>query len=562
MSRAIPGLAILAALAATGSLPAQGAIEGVTVFEDRARVVRAVPAEVAAGANRIQVPDLPFALDPGSVLAEIDVAGATVLGVRLERTVHERDIREEVRVLEEEARALAAAERTAGHAIEAAEKERALVERFATHLRQALLERSTGLPEGESETLLAAETTLSERAIAAEVRLDDLDRELREIRRRSQEVGENLMRLRAGARRVTITASVQVESTAAGAGTLRIGYDVDSSYWTPVYEARLDESAGSVALAYGAEVVQRSGEDWNGVALTLSTQRSSLGAAPPLLVPVRVSGHSVEKREAEVADRAASGSVAPPGSPAKSGGEAPAEDLSLAGIEGAGDVVRFRIPAAATIPADGRPHRVPILETAIPAALAFECTPRLSPHTFRRAELVNPTEAPFLPGVARVYRGSAYVGTALIRSPAPTIDRAAAEIGFEPAARSVPPGGRFRLGFGVEGRISVHRAETADRSRATGTFRRGERRTLGWTISARSELAEPAEVVIIDRVPVSEIEGVEVELTKKSTPRPEIDADGIARWRLILAPGEQESVLFEYQVTAPEGFDIPLEQLE
>jgi len=541
MRTALRAALLLSAIAAAPLLRAQSAIEEVTIFEDRARVLRSSAAELAAGVNRLEVPELPISLAPSSVLAEIDVAGARVLGVRLERTVHERDIREEVRALEEEARALAASERAAAARSAIAGKERWLVDRFAAHLRQALLERSTRLPEGESEALIAAEGRLSARAIAAEERLAALDLDLREIRRREIEVAENLARLHAGARRVTNTAVVQVEAETAGAGTLRVGYDVAEAWWTPVYEARLDEAAGNVALAYGAEIVQRSSEDWQGVALTLSTQRSSLGVAPPLLVPVRVSGHTVAKREAEVSDQAASGSAAPPGSPAK-GDPASGEDLSRARIEDAGAVARFRIPVAASIPADGRPHRVPILEAILPAALAFECTPRLSPHTFRRGELENLTEAPLLPGTVRVFRDAAFVG--------------------EAALESVPPGGKFRLGFGAEGRIVVHRAETADRSRATGTFRRGERRTLGWTISAESQLPGPAELVIIDRLPVSEIEGVVVELTKATAPRPDVDADGIARWKLSLAPGEKESVLFEYQVTAPEGMNVPLGQIE
>lgn len=533
-------VALPAGLGAQGDATS-GAIDEVTVFEDRARVVRTVPVGLSEGVNRVSVADLPLSVTQSSVLAEVAGVPARVLGVRLDRTVHEADIRAEVTAAEEELRALVTEETELGRAKEVESKRRDLAARFAEYLRQGLLERSTRIGSDETARLLEAESWVSERTIAAEDAIAAVDERLVEIRRRAQEIGENLARLRAGARRITLTAVVQVEASADGAGTLRLGYDVPSARWRPVHEARLDETDGTVAWSYGAEIVQSSGEDWDGASLVLSTQRSSLGLVPPTLVPVRVSGYSIDNRSAGVESAAPSSKL--DSKSVSTGDDAEDDgDLSRATIEESGGAASFRIPVRARIPADGRPHRVPIIEAALPVELAFECVPKLSPHTYRRGKLTNSTDAPFLPGTVRVFREGSYVGET-------TID-------------SVPPGGSFRLSFGVEGRLVVRRTEITDRDRSVGSFRKGQRRTIGWEFTVRSAMPAPTALSLLDQVPVSEIEGVEVRLTGRCAPEPKVDDDGICRWSLSLVPGGERTVLFEYDVTVPKGVDLPLGAIE
>src|SRR4030095_5858559 len=63
----------------------------------------------------------------------------------------------------------------------------------------------------------------------------------------------------------------------------RLSYQLPDAGWRPLYDARLDSEAGHVELAQLGEVQQRTGEDWSGVALTLSTARPAVGAGLPEL---------------------------------------------------------------------------------------------------------------------------------------------------------------------------------------------------------------------------------------------------------------------------------------
>ena len=545
--------ALLAIAMLAPSLPAQeaptgspGKIAEVTVFEDRARVDRALEVTLASGLNTVTVTQLPLSLDENSVWAELasDASGASlgrVLGVRLETTVHIDDIRSEVEQLRDRYRALEVelTERAARRNVE--EKKRALAKEYEEMVRLAMLEGSMRDDAAEAAGILIAEEWAAEQVLAASEAIDALDRESRELLEEKQAIERDLGRLGAGAARTTLTASVQIEASRAGSTTLRLGYDVDDAWWTPVYEARLDETTGEVELTYAAEIEQQTGEDWVEAQLLLSTQRSSLGMAPPVLIPIEIDGYEVDRRGASLVSSEARGSIQA-GTTLADDEDGMAWGLDEAEIEDSGTIARFRVPVRATIPTDGRQHRVPILEKELAADLAFECVPRLAPHTYRRGKLVNETGAPLLPGMVRVFRDGAFVG--------------------QTELESIAPGAEFTLGFGVEGRITVRTVERVDRERVVGSFSKGQRRTLADEFFIESRMPTATRLILVDRIPVSEIEGVEVELTKECAPKPAVDRDGICRWPLDLAPGAERSVMFEYRVTVDSGVNFPVEAVE
>ena len=62
--------------------------------------------------------------------------------------------------------------------------------------------------------------------------------------------------------------------------------------WAPLYDARLDtgtrERKPALELVRRAEIVQQTGEDWNDVALSVSTVRTAKGGNGPELSPLIV----------------------------------------------------------------------------------------------------------------------------------------------------------------------------------------------------------------------------------------------------------------------------------
>jgi hypothetical protein len=68
----------------------------------------------------------------------------------------------------------------------------------------------------------------------------------------------------------------------------------------------------------------------------------------------------------------------------------------------------------------------------------------------------------------------------------------------------------------------------------------------------QEEREEREQVVLRERIPVSEVSAVEVKLRADSCePRPdEVDAEGLVRWTLRPAPGERCRIDLVYDITA------------
>jgi uncharacterized protein (TIGR02231 family) len=186
----------------------------------------------------------------------------------------------------------------------------------------------------------------------------------------------------------------------------------------------------------------------------------------------------------------------------------------LPGIDDGGEALELRGRTRVSVPADGRPHRVPIASFVAPAEVALVCTPELQPAVLLRTRQANRGEHPLLAGPVDLIRGSGLVGrTSLL---------------------FVAPGERFELGFGPDAALRVSREIE---------FLEQERRTLSsWTRKPRkvtvklSNIGAAARTIEVEeRIAVSEIEKVEVELVE-AAPRATPDADGFVKWSLRL-PG-------------------------
>ena len=104
------------------------------------------------------------------------------------------------------------------------------------------------------------------------------------------EPGERLLQERAGGvTRTERDAVIVLDKTKPGAGTVRLNYLVSNATWRPLYKLRAGaKDKDPVQLEYLATLTQQSGEDWTGVAVTLSTAEPLLNAAPPDLLALEV----------------------------------------------------------------------------------------------------------------------------------------------------------------------------------------------------------------------------------------------------------------------------------
>ncbi len=498
----------------------------VTLLEDRAHVVRRGAAELPAGHVRLVVADVAPVLGDKTLAARVHgPAGAVkihdVRAVRRSKALRESRP-EEVRKLEAE--------------LDGALRE---LERLE-HGREALDGQLTGLDRVEelaiAEVAEDAAWDRDSRGAAGELlgkldsRVGTLQAEVSELagriklqKRAVRDLEGRLEQVRNPATRIGASLEADVEAAAAGSCEVQFDYVVPGACWRPWHTAELVEGGEPlVRMRSEACVWQNTGEDWKSTRLLFSTQRPSLGTEPPELSSDVLSARKkspvveVAVREQEIQTSGLGGG----------GAGAAAEEMP--GIDDGGEALALKSSDPADVPSDGRPCRVPYASFEAKAQAGRVLMPELAGCAFFRTVQVNAGTMPLLAGPVDLLRRGGFVGRT--------------------KTKFVAPGERFTLGWGAEGALRVSReVEQKDEEPGLMSSWRTERRRL--TLRLSNLGAEELAVEVTERVPVSEIEQVEIavdarETTGGRTP----DAEGFVKWDLRLKPFGQETLRLAYAV--------------
>ena len=123
-------------------------------------------------------------------------------------------------------------------------------------------------------------------------RLMDIKQQLlqsaRNIRKYNEALGKieaQLKELSSVKEKPTGEIMVKVSVKAASNAALVIKYLVKEARWFPSYDIRAKDIQSPISITYKANVNQQSGEDWENVALTISSGNPSHGGAKPIMKP-------------------------------------------------------------------------------------------------------------------------------------------------------------------------------------------------------------------------------------------------------------------------------------
>ncbi|MDH6134104.1 uncharacterized protein (TIGR02231 family) [Kitasatospora sp. MAA4] len=540
---------ISAAAALAHPAPVPLPVTAVTCLEDRAHIERSTTVLLAPGLQRLRLgPVTALAVDR-SLRAELrtepgpaptgEATGATVLDARLTRTWTPRapgppgpgdsDLFHRMDELEQQ-------QRLAEQPIQRLEARLALLSQLCADL---LTEIGEGTGHGEAEPVRwsreldrveAEQESYGEQLRAAQARREELDRQLQEVLAALAAAESQPPELLAY---VELTVAADHETSA----ELTVSHLTPCALWRPAYRAAFtsetEDAPGSLRLESDAMVWQRTGEDWTDVRLTLSTARSALAAEPPRLhedVLTLRELSSGERRTLDVELREEEISALGPDGPQAVTGELP-------GVDDGGEVRVLRAPAPASVPGDGRGHRVPLSAFTVPAGAELASAPELSPLVTEVVAFRNPADHPLLAGPVDLVRGSGFTGRGELRFTA--------------------AGAPAELAFGSSDGYRVLR-ETSEVRGSTGLAGLGQRTVLTRTVRVHvSRLSAPDEqgeqrITLRERIPVSEVSAVEVRLRKdECRPAPdELDAEGVLRWELSLPPGGRRTVTLVYEISA------------
>ena len=551
-----PSCFLLAALtlsAAAADIPTTAAkVHTVTVYGDRAEVVRHLTATIEAGDHTLTFENLPGATDLSSV--RVDGKGAfTLIDIRGERIQTKEVADERVLKLTKELEAL-----------RAQLNDLTLADNRITQ-RKSALEKVLGRLTSVGKESANAEMDPSKWAAYLQYHVDTLaklDQEIlaNGVSRNSltldvDRVQRELNELNAQRFKFRNVARVRIEAKQAGPIELDLAYVVRGPSWNPLYDIRADTKAKTVQVNYHAEVRQSTGEDWKGVALKLSTAQPNLGGREPQMSPwfiqrfipqpVTVTG-GVMLESAPKPERADRGSanrdkVSTLAASAPAALTAVSMDFSYARVNTGGTAATFAIPRAYDVPSDNKPAKVAIASESFPSEFRHTCVPKLSPHVYLKTKAINKSDFPFIAGPTAVFLDGAFVANA-------SLDL-------------VAPGQEFWTYLGADQSVKVDLKDLGKVEELSGIFGKKTARTVvSKVFKVTNGKATDVKLSIRDQVPSSNHEEIKVVYEEpkyeKDTDSFKVDQSKFVEWNLELKAGAKQDVPFRFAIERPDGFPM------
>jgi uncharacterized protein (TIGR02231 family) len=530
--------AVLAAVpAVAGEVEVRSQIDAVTVYPDGATVTRVIRVDLPGGDTTLIDRDFPPGLDPASLRIEGETSARVVIGAidarapRPDRPANAPEIEKQVEALRDERAAL-----DDGIAAQSARK--AFAQRFAEQAPVAGRDKGGARPLAEWREAFSA--------VAEEISATDAA--IRESKLKQRDIDRKLVRLNAQiqanpARKLEVRVDLAAE--AAATATFRVTYAVRGARWVPLYDARLDSGGrdrkASLELVRRAEIVQQTGEDWADVALSVSTVRTLKGGNAPDLRPMLVryeQPRPVATGGQLRADRLVQQAAPPPAgqgySPAASDDEKVVAVEREAAVDTGGFQAVFRVPGRISVAANEGAKSFRIAAAALSPDLLVRATPALDAAAYLQASFKHGEDAPLLPGRVSLYRDGIYVGR-----------------GDMPGAAKEET---VRLGFGADDKVKVVRTVVRRSEGSAGIISSAKTDEREFKIAVRNGHDAAVRVAIEDRLPVSEVADVTVEMLPATTPPTERDAGdrrGVLAWTFDAPPAELREIKLAWRVRWP-----------
>ncbi|KAG8904687.1 hypothetical protein FRB99_001328 [Tulasnella sp. 403] len=539
-------------------------IKAVCVHQNSAEVTRIIPLSLKAGQNEVIIDHLTSSIDTQKIRVEGIGKGVTVYDVA----------------------ALPDALAHPGAANTVPDELRPLKEKIDTlKAEKAINDEQARILDDYSKTLKAGEAnheTLKDFLKVYKEQMADIRTSTRDLQNEIDTLEAEFTKEEARRKRRNAKVVVCLLAEVDGSAELSLMYTVYGVSWSPLYDIRANINPGStektsVTLVYRATINQDTAEDWNNVALSLSTAAPQYNTDIPVLTPALI---GPPLRRPPVVLRSAAPMIT------RSSRSAFSEDVEVeayaatpmmmmeATVTKSATSALFSIPGSTTIPSDGsQSHKVTIATIDMQAHLEWVAVPKLHGGAF--LQVINNSEYDLISGSASVYMDGNFICNSSVPDVSPR-ERFSASLGVDPAVR-----------------VTYHNRLQAKRSAGGVLATKTDVNSFTQRISVKNNRSTPIYPLYVkDQIPVSEdnelkvsvlepkdigaakdrrevlvshdvkarfafkdycperahFTGEEIDSTKKA-----VEEDGVIEWVCNLGAGKSIDLTLVYEIVAPQG---------
>jgi uncharacterized protein (TIGR02231 family) len=550
------GVTLFAVPIFAADIAVQSRVGAVIIYPDGAQVSRNIEVDIVAGASTLIVSGLPSTIDPNSLRVEgastSQLSNGALSIVSLDTRLTPANPTASIDpALSAKLDGLRAEREALTGKIESVELQKTTIQRYSETGPQSLTNTEKVVDPAD---WVKGWTVLSDGLMKA-------NEQLLVLRAQAKKIDDEILAL-ARAKPVEprgtaplYEAKIAVEAPNAVKAGLKLVYQVRGANWTPLYDARLTTEGlekPKLALTRRAQIVQRTGEDWQDVSLQLSTVRLQRLTAAPSVSSATLSlidpAVMLSQLERSVAKTPAPIAAAPMGrvqngfmedaDSARRKDKAEREPVAAtemgAGVEASAYQAIFTVPGKVIVPKDGTQKTFALNTVAIEPELALKSAPSLDAAAYLEASFVNTEDAPFLAGIVMIHRDGTFVGRDNLKL--------------------IAPGDKANLGFGADDAVKITRTPVKKRENDAGFWGNTRTDVVDFKTTAKNLHKFPVKLTIVDRIPVSENTAVIVEALASNTPPTEKTVDdqrGVMAWVYDLKPNEQRDVRLGWKLKWP-----------
>ncbi|MDT0293495.1 DUF4139 domain-containing protein [Mesonia ostreae] len=364
----------------------------------------------------------------------------------------------------------------------------------------------------------------------------DLDVEIKELRRKINQLHQSLAQSRADLKKPTGEIVLDLEASRTQTANLEITYVVNNAGWYPGYEIRTQNTEANLNFAYKAFVYQSSGQDWENVELSLSTGDPSVNGTKPTVNPIylnfirnnpvhnamknRVAGVQLEEEVIMSSDAMVKQKTPEPRMIKQ-------EALTQ---------VLFHLSKPYSIKSSQEAQSVLIEKFDIPATYEHFTAPLIQEKVFLTALVKDWEEYDMLPGEASVYFAGSYAGKILL-DPRVTEEELAISLGVDPA-------------------VQVERKQINSK-KDKSFFGNAIKLNKSYAITVRNQKKTAIKLRLVDRIPISQNAEIKIEdINQNATDYNK--QTGLLTWEFSVQPNINSTKDFSYTIKYPKGKQINL----
>ncbi|MEG4631583.1 mucoidy inhibitor MuiA family protein [Microcoleus sp. AR_TQ3_B6] len=513
----------------------------VTVYTDRALVTRRGTVALTGNERELAIAPLPATLETESVRATgAGTVAVRLLGVRSERVFSSEPVADGIAELTQQIQELESQERAIKDKLVARRIQLKFVqnlsEKSARFFSRSIAKQQVGLNEtGALLNFLGTNYLKYVSAIAQHERQQrKLDNQIRALK-------DKLQHVRTSHSQQSFNIIVAIEPSGSGNFELQLSYVVKRASWTPLYDLRVNTTNNQINLHYLADVKQNTGEDWTGVALTLSTAKPGLGSLPPQLKPWYIeifelkepAGHDPSDDDFGNLEALFVGGDAGHSFPSE--GQRIEAEIATAQVSREGGTVSFQIGENTNIPSDGSRQKVTVFSENYPSQPEYIAVPHLVSFAYLQAVVVNPlTGATLLPGKANIFRDNTFVGTVQLEN--------------------VSPGQEYKLNLGIDEGLKIER-QLVERQVDKKLIGNQRRTSYAYRLSVTNLRQVQVHLTLQEQLPVSRNEQIKVRLTL-TNPKIVAGEMGLLEWIMSLPPQAKQELYYQFVVEHPPDLTV------